>query len=97
MINIFFSIKRYEHLQLPNECVIKVFKTTLTDFKTREKYIRDDYRFKDRLSKGNTRTVKFYFYKNIKVYYIYFETSMCNAKLDIILEQYLYFNIFYIL
>lgn len=36
---------------------MKVFKTTLTDFKTRERYIREDYRFKDRMTKNNTQKV----------------------------------------
>ncbi|MPC64027.1 Serine/threonine-protein kinase RIO3 [Portunus trituberculatus] len=40
---------------LPEDCAVKVFKTTLTDFKTRERYIREDYRFKDRLSKSNSQ------------------------------------------
>lgn len=42
---------------LPKECAIKVFKTTLNEFKTREKYIRDDHRFKDRLQKNNPRVL----------------------------------------
>lgn len=42
--------------ELPHECAIKVFKTTLTDFKTRERYIKEDYRFKDRITKSNTQT-----------------------------------------
>ena len=39
------------------ECAIKIFKTSLNEFKTREKYIKDDYRFKDRFSKQNPRKV----------------------------------------
>ena len=42
---------------VPKECAIKVFKTTLNEFKTRERYIRDDYRFRDRFSKQNPRKV----------------------------------------
>nr|KAF6383437.1 hypothetical protein mPipKuh1_014916 [Pipistrellus kuhlii] len=38
---------------LPTECAIKVFKTTLNEFKNRDKYIKDDFRFKDRFSKLN--------------------------------------------
>ncbi|MCL4144099.1 UNVERIFIED_CONTAM: hypothetical protein GTU68_055172 [Idotea baltica] len=45
----------YQDVELPEECAVKVFKTSLTDFKTREKYIRGDYRFKDRLSKNNNK------------------------------------------
>lgn len=36
-------------LILPNECAIKIFKTTLNEFKQRDRYIKDDYRFKVRL------------------------------------------------
>lgn len=42
---------------LPKECAIKVFKTTLYEFKTRDKYIEADYRFKDRFSKQNPRKI----------------------------------------
>ena len=31
-------------LNVPKECAVKVFKTTLNEFKTRDKYIREDYR-----------------------------------------------------
>ena len=37
------------------EVAIKVFKTTLSEFKNRSSYIRGDYRFKDRLAKQNSR------------------------------------------
>ncbi|XP_065651499.1 serine/threonine-protein kinase RIO3 [Hydra vulgaris] len=42
---------------LPSECALKVFKTTLNEFKTRQKYIKDDYRFKDRYMKQNPRRI----------------------------------------
>ena len=42
---------------LPSECAIKVFKTTLNEFKNRDRYIKDDYRFKDRFGKQNPRKV----------------------------------------
>jgi len=42
---------------LPKEVAIKIFKTTLNEFKQRDRYIKDDYRFKDRFSKQNNRTV----------------------------------------
>ncbi|XP_002736242.1 serine/threonine-protein kinase RIO3-like [Saccoglossus kowalevskii] len=42
---------------VPYECAIKVFKTTLNEFKSRDKYIKDDYRFKDRLRKLNPRKI----------------------------------------
>lgn len=44
-----------EEKEISEECAVKVFKTTLTDFKTRERYIREDYRFKDRMTKNNTQ------------------------------------------
>lgn len=46
-------------LILPKECAIKIFKTTLNEFKQRDRYIKDDFRFKDRFSKQNNRTVIF--------------------------------------
>ncbi|XP_075682459.1 serine/threonine-protein kinase RIO3 [Rhinoderma darwinii] len=46
-----------EGQEVPSECAIKVFKTTLNEFKNRDKYIKDDYRFKDRFSKLNPRKV----------------------------------------
>lgn len=46
-----------EDKPVPGECVLKVFKTTLNEFKNRDKYIKDDYRFKDRFSKLNPRKV----------------------------------------
>lgn len=41
--------------KLPAECAIKVFKTTLNEFKQRSVFIKDDYRFKARPNKQNTR------------------------------------------
>ncbi|XP_003737755.1 serine/threonine-protein kinase RIO3 [Galendromus occidentalis] len=40
---------------VPKECAIKVFKTTLNEFKNRAEYIKDDFRFKDRVGKLNDR------------------------------------------
>ena len=39
------------------ECAVKVFKTTLNEFKNRDRYIKDDYRFKARFGKQNPRKV----------------------------------------
>lgn len=47
----------YKECPLPKECVIKVFKTTLSEFKQRDKYIKDDYRFKDRIGNQTTRKI----------------------------------------
>ncbi|XP_035659597.1 serine/threonine-protein kinase RIO3-like [Branchiostoma floridae] len=44
-------------LLVPNECAIKVFKTTLNEFRTRDRYIKEDFRFKDRFSKLNPRKI----------------------------------------
>ena len=49
--------KRSQELLVPKECVAKVFKTTLNEFKTREKYIGDDYRFKDRYKHLNPQKI----------------------------------------
>jgi len=46
-----------EPMNVPKECVVKVFKTTLNEFKTREKYIKDDFRFRSRFSKQNPRKI----------------------------------------
>ncbi|XP_053323938.1 serine/threonine-protein kinase RIO3 [Spea bombifrons] len=46
-----------EDQDVPPECALKVFKTTLNEFKNRDKYIKDDYRFKDRFSKLNPRKI----------------------------------------
>ncbi|XP_071853911.1 serine/threonine-protein kinase RIO3-like isoform X2 [Apostichopus japonicus] len=46
---------RLDQQIVPVECALKVFKTTLNEFKNRQKYIKDDYRFKDRFSKQNPR------------------------------------------
>uniref|UniRef100_T1ILM6 Serine/threonine-protein kinase RIO3 n=1 Tax=Strigamia maritima TaxID=126957 RepID=T1ILM6_STRMM len=42
---------------VPMECALKVYKTTLNEFKSRDKYIRDDYRFKERFNKQNPRKI----------------------------------------
>lgn len=47
----------HEKYDIPQEVAIKIFKTTLTEFKSREKYIKDDYRFKARLRKQNPRKI----------------------------------------
>ncbi|XP_078484943.1 serine/threonine-protein kinase RIO3-like [Ciona intestinalis] len=43
--------------QIPKECAIKIYKTTLNEFRCRDKYIKDDYRFKDRFKKLNPRKI----------------------------------------
>lgn len=44
-------------MEVPKECCIKVFKTTLSEFKQRDRYIKDDHRFKDRIGKQTTRRI----------------------------------------
>lgn len=46
-----------EEQPVPEEVVLKVFKTTLNEFRNRDRYIKDDYRFKDRFSKLNPRKI----------------------------------------
>ncbi|TWW70603.1 Serine/threonine-protein kinase RIO3 [Takifugu flavidus] len=46
-----------EEQPVPDEVVLKVFKTTLNEFKNRYPYIKDDYRFRDRFSKLNPRKI----------------------------------------
>ncbi|EDO38418.1 predicted protein [Nematostella vectensis] len=60
--------KREDGEELPEECAVKVFKTTLNEFRTRERYIREDHRFRDRFSKQNPR----------KVVRLWAEKEMCN-------------------
>ncbi|KAL4217649.1 Serine/threonine-protein kinase RIO3 [Mactra antiquata] len=48
----------YKEQQLPPEVAIKVYKTTLSEFKTREKYVHGDHRFsKDDYKKQNPRKI----------------------------------------
>ncbi|KAK3586909.1 hypothetical protein CHS0354_008503 [Potamilus streckersoni] len=47
-----------KEIDLPKECAIKVFKTTLNEFRTREKYVHGDHRFsKDDYKKQNPRKI----------------------------------------
>ncbi|KAM9775411.1 serine/threonine-protein kinase RIO3 [Syngnathus typhle] len=46
-----------EEQPVPDEVVLKVFKTTLNEFKNRDRYIKDDYRFIDRFTKLNPRKI----------------------------------------
>ena len=43
---------------MPKECAIKVYKTTLNEFKNREKYVHGDHRFsRDDYKKQNPRKI----------------------------------------
>jgi len=50
------TIGEVEGVEESTPCAVKVFKTRILEFKTREKYIRDDHRFTGRLSKTNAMT-----------------------------------------
>jgi len=41
--------------EIPAEMAVKVFKTTLNEFKNRQEYIAEDYRFRERFRKMNPR------------------------------------------
>lgn len=44
-----------EERAMPAEVAIKIFKTTLNEYHTREKYLREDYRFRNRYKSLNSR------------------------------------------
>ena len=67
-----------EDRTVPPECAIKVFKTTLNEFKTRDRYIKDDYRFRDRFSKQNPR----------KIIKLWAEKEMHNLRRLVVLSVY---------
>lgn len=50
-------LEDHPEVVVPDEVVLKVFKTTLNEFKNRDRYIKDDYRFKERYSKLNPRKI----------------------------------------
>lgn len=75
-----------KEMLVPKECVAKVFKTTLNEFKTREKYISEDYRFKDRYKHLNPQ----------KIVKLWAEKEMVGyLDFDKILENYRYY-IYYV-
>ena len=43
--------------EVPSEIALKVHKSTLNEFKTRDQYIADDYRFRKHYSKQNSRKI----------------------------------------
>lgn len=59
-----------EEFAVPEECAVKVFKTTLNEFKNREQYIREDFRFRERFNKLNPR----------KVIHLWAEKEMHNLR-----------------
>lgn len=58
LCNNFLSYFRLNGETLPKECAIKVYKTTLNEFKNREKYVHGDHRFsRDDFKKQNPRKI----------------------------------------
>lgn len=54
--NVYHGIGSNSEKQITNgEVAIKVYKTTLNEFKHRQPYIREDYRFKDKFAKSNNQ------------------------------------------
>lgn len=45
------------HPNLPKEAAIKIFSTTLNEFKQRDRYIKDDFRFKGSLKQNNRNVI----------------------------------------
>lgn len=52
------NLSNEEHPNLPKEVAIKIFSTTLNEFKQRDRYIRDDYRFKGALKQNNRNIIQ---------------------------------------
>ncbi|KAI1290351.1 Serine/threonine-protein kinase RIO3 [Halotydeus destructor] len=69
--NVYHGIGSNIDLQIPvGEVAIKLFTTTLSEFKHRDAYIKDDFRFRHRFSKQNPR----------KVVHLWAEKEMHNLK-----------------
>jgi RIO kinase 3 len=47
-----------DYPDLPKEVAIKIFSTTLNEFKQRDRYIRDDYRFRGALKQNNRNIIQ---------------------------------------
>lgn len=47
-----------DYPDLPKEVAIKIFSTTLNEFKQRDRYIKDDYRFKGNLKQNNRNIIQ---------------------------------------
>jgi len=58
------------HKPIPENIAIKVFKTVMSEFKNRDKYIADDYRFQERFKKINHK----------KLAYLWAEKEMRNLE-----------------
>lgn len=56
--NVYHGIGGNPEMQVPvGEVAIKVYKTTLNEFKNRDPYIKNDFRFRQRFSKQNPRKI----------------------------------------
>lgn len=56
-------------IQIPENCAIKVFKTTVSEYRNRDQYIKDDIRFKSRIGSKQT---------NRKFVHLWAEKEMAN-------------------
>ncbi|XP_067929907.1 serine/threonine-protein kinase RIO3-like [Watersipora subatra] len=61
---------QHNRIPVPEEVVLKVFKTTLAEFKNREKYVRGDFRLANEFKKQNPR----------KIMKMWAEKEMLNLK-----------------
>lgn len=54
-----------EYPNLPKEVAIKIFSTTLNEFKQRDRYIKDDYRFKGSLKQNSKNIIRMWCEKEL--------------------------------
>lgn len=54
-----------EHPNLPKEVAIKIFSTTLNEFKQRDRYIKDDYRFRGSLKQNSNNIIRMWCEKEL--------------------------------
>lgn len=52
--------------KLPKEVAIKIFSTTLNEFKQRDRYIKDDYRFRGNLKQNNRNIIQMWCEKELR-------------------------------
>lgn len=59
------NLSNPEYPNLPKEVAIKIFSTTLNEFKQRDRYIKDDYRFKGNLKQNNRNIIQMWCEKEL--------------------------------
>lgn len=47
-----------EDMEIPKEIAVKIFSTTLNEFKQRDRYIKDDFRFKGHMKQNNRNIIQ---------------------------------------